>query len=61
MALPLFNTKITSYKFKYCGGSGYKKSRHDVYMHVCSYCRGAGRRLILTRKYDIEKGPTPNT
>ena len=59
MALPLFNTKITSHRCKHCGGSGYKKSRYDGYMHVCSYCSGTGRKLVLTRKYDIEKGPTP--
>ena len=53
----LFNTKITSHKCKHCGGSGYKKSRYDGYMHVCSYCSGTGRKLVLTRKYDIEKGP----
>ena len=60
MALPLFNTKITSLKCNHCNGSGYKKSRSDGYMHVCSYCSGTGRELVLTRKYDIEKGPTPN-
>ena len=60
MALPLFNTKITSHRCKHCGGSGYKKSRYDGYMHVCSYCSGTGRKLVLTRKHDIEKGPTPN-
>ena len=60
MALPLFNTKITSHRCKHCRGSGYKKSRYDGYMHVCSYCSGTGRKLVLTRKYDIEKGPTPN-
>ena len=60
MVLPLFYTKITSHRCKYCGGSGYKKSRYDGYMHVCSYCSGTGRKHVLTRKYDIEKGPTPN-
>ena len=29
IALPLFNTKITSHRCKHCGGSGYKKSRYD--------------------------------
>jgi len=47
MALPLFNTKITSHRCKHCGGSGYKKSRYDGYMHVCSYCSGTGRKLVL--------------
>ena len=56
MALPLFNTTITSHRCKHCGGSGYKKSRHDGYMHVCSHCSGTGRKLVLTRKYDIKKG-----
>ena len=56
MALPLFNTKITSHRCKHCGGSGYKKSRYDGYMHVCSYCSGTGRKLVLTRKYEIKKG-----
>ena len=60
MRLPLFNTKITSHKCKHCNGSGYKKSKFDGYMHVCSYCSGTGRKLVLTRKHDIEKGPTPN-
>ena len=60
MALPLFNTKITSLKCNHCNGSGYKKSRYDGYMHVCSYCSGTGRKLVLTQKYDIEKGPTRN-
>ena len=60
MALPLFNTKITIYKCKCCGGRGYKKSRYDGYMHVCSYYSGTGRKFVLTRKYDIEKGPIPN-
>ena len=46
MALPLFNTKITSHRCKHCGGSGYKKSRYDGYMHVCSYCSGTGRKLV---------------
>ena len=32
--LPLFNTKIASYKCKYCNGSGYKKSKFDGYMQV---------------------------
>tara|TARA_Y100001938_G_C7863087_1_gene316576 strand:+ start:324 stop:527 length:204 start_codon:yes stop_codon:yes gene_type:complete len=57
MALPLFNTKITSQRCKHCNGSGYKKSKFDGYMHVYSYCSGTGRKLVLTRKYDIEKGP----
>ena len=57
MGLPLFNTKITILKCTHCNGSGYKKSRSDGYMHVCSYCSGTGRKLVLTRKYDIEKGP----
>ena len=59
-ALPLFNTKITNQNCKHCRGSGYKKSRYDGYMHVCSYCSGTGRKLVLTRKHDIEKGPIPN-
>ena len=42
-------------------GSGYKKSKFDGYMHVCSYCSGTGRKVVLTRKLThIEKGPTPN-
>ena len=36
MALPLFNTKITSLKCNHCNGSGYKKSRSDGYMHVAT-------------------------
>ena len=60
MVLPFFNSNITSYKYKQCGGSGYKKSRYDGCMRVCSHCSGTGRKLVLTRKYDIEKGPTPN-
>ena len=29
-------------------------------MHVYSYYSGTGRKPVLTRKYDIEKGSTPN-
>ena len=60
MVLPLFNTKITSCKCKYCGDGGYKKSKFDGYMHVCIYCSGTGRKLVLTRKGHKEKGPNPN-
>ena len=49
--------KIASHRCKHCGGSGYKKSKYDGYMHVCSYCSGTGRKLVLTRKYEIKKGP----
>ena len=38
MALPLFNTKITSYRCKHCEAVVTKKGRYDGYMHICSYC-----------------------
>lgn len=45
-----------SIKYTHCNGSGYKESRDDGYMHVCSYCSGTGRRIVLTHKYEIKKG-----
>ena len=50
MGLPLFNTKITSHKCRRCNGSVYKKSKFDGYMHVCSYCSGTGRKVVLNRR-----------